>query len=273
MNYLLFGLCFLVTNCVYYMYTKYMRSIVKKNNYTDNLEVISDTVNYTENNETNVLNGVFEIHITVDPKDNFVKLLNFVKKYEKTKGMKVVYAVSSVKNNQYMLSYFTRKADDRLAVNSALYIAEELYNDEIEVIRVKVEGHNVFGTPMTDSEYHSIKEHLYQKYEHMCGKPYFEFHVKVSNNCLKDFCFNVLENDVVKYNNVAISYNMCSSERKPLLTIRVYNKGFLNAQKYKDMVLDELKELGYMFENKIQQEFSIYDSNSVIDSYWLINEM
>lgn len=263
--------------CIY----KYRQGIKKRiyAKHYDSVTLYSDTNNgndidgNTVENTMYVLDGVFEIHITVDPEKNFVKLLNFVKKYEKSKGMKVVYAVSSVKNNQYMLSYFTRKNNDTLAVNSALNIANELCIDGIKVARVKVEGHNVNGTPMTNREYDAIKQYLTNKYDNGCGKPYFEFHVKISNRQTEDLRFDVLENDIQKYNGVAVSHNLCSSDRKPLLTIRVYDKGFINAQKYKDMVINDLKNIGYIFENKIQQEFSIYDSNASIDNGWLINEL
>src|ERR1700681_3204676 len=53
-------------------------------------------------------NGVFEVHITVDPESNYVKLIDYIGN-SKHHSMKIVYAVSTQKNNQYMLSYFTRK--------------------------------------------------------------------------------------------------------------------------------------------------------------------
>jgi len=50
--------------------------------------------------------------------------------------------------------------------------------------------------------------------------------------------------------------------------IQLYH--FKCSVKYKDEVMNSLKERGYVFENKIQEEFSIYDSNSSVDSGWLI---
>lgn len=50
----------------------------------------------------------------------------------------------------------------------------------------------------------------------------------------------------------------------------MYGDGFLNAREQKDKVMNHLKELGYVFESKIQEEFSIYDTNSSIDKGWLI---
>ena len=41
------------------------------------------------------------------------------------------------------------------------------------------------------------------------------------------------------------------------------------SQKYKDSVLNDMRKQGYIFEDKIQQEFSIYDSNSSTDKNWI----
>lgn len=53
-----------------------------------------------------------------------------------------------------------------------------------------------------------------------------------------------LENAVGQFKGAAVSHNMCSADRKPLLTVRVYSDGFLNARKYKDEVMNSLKEMG-----------------------------
>lgn len=217
-------------------------------------------------NDFKCFDGIFEIHITIDPECNYVKLLGYVSQHEKQKGMKIVFAVSSQKNNQYMLSYFTRKTDDRMAIDAAIQVAKELEELEIKILRVKIEGHNCIGTPQTTEDYKIVLKYLQNKYAGMAGTPYFEFHVKVSNaNDITE-----LEFAVSQFKGTSVSYNLCSAEKKPILTIRVYGKGFIDAVKYKDEIMNSLKERGYVFENKIQEEFSIYDSNSGVDSGWLI---
>jgi hypothetical protein len=213
--------------------------------------------------------GIFEIHITVDAQNNYVKLLEYIDYKKKIRKIKIVHAVSSVGNNQYMLSYFTRKEDDLFAVESAKATANELLNlYNIKVLRVKVESHNVDGTPLTLNDYNNVSKYLNVKYNNECNKPYFEFHCKVDFSTeFEDIAS--LESDVKSYNGCAISHNLCSANRKPLLTVRVYDEGFLFAQKYKDKVMNDLKSKHYIFDDKIQQEFSIYDSCPNLDVNWL----
>jgi hypothetical protein len=219
------------------------------------------------------LDGVFEIHITVDPENDFAKLIKFVDKYKK-KGLKIVYAVSSEKINQYMISYFTRKEDEMIVIKTANELGNQINNNGIKVIRIKVEGHNAKGTPMTTKDYELFKEYIIKRSDpdisNHVANPYFEFHVKVGGNKYSPDYYEKLEDAVKGLEGVAISYNMCSANRKPLLTIRVYNDGFLLANAYKDSVMNTLKNMGFSFDDKIQQEFSIYDTNSKIDDGWLV---
>jgi hypothetical protein len=211
------------------------------------------------------MSGTFEIHITVDPKNNYVKLLDFIEARRFERKFKLVYAVSSSESNQYMLSYFTHKSDDRLAVNSALDIAKELEKNNIEVVRVKVEAHDASGIPITDREYRALVKHLIDKYSYESHKQYFEFHCKVNHSELD---LEQLEKDINDYKGTGISYNLCSSNKNPLLTIRAYDVGLTNAIAYKNTVMNHLKRYGYIFEDKIQQEFAVYDTNTAIDD-WL----
>jgi len=197
------------------------------------------------------IKDIYEIHITVDPTNyNYVKLLSFIDQYTEYK-LKSVFAVSSVSNNQYMLSTFIRNTEDE-AINKANYISSLLENDKIKVLRIKVESHSISKFPLTIFD--------------LKTNSYFEFHVKVivGNNT-----YERLDEDIAKYLGVGVSYNLCSKNLKPLLTIRVYNKGFKYACDHKDIILEELKDKGYQFDSKIQQEYSIYDTNVMLDKGWL----
>jgi hypothetical protein len=203
------------------------------------------------------IDGIFEIHITIDPEDNYVNLMSYINKYESERSMKIVFAVSNVKNNQYMISHYTRKTNETDAIESANKIAKEMIDFNIKILRIKVESHNGKNIPQTIEEYNIFSQRcLY--------KPYFEFHVKLS-----DCDFKTLDGNVKQFPGVAISFNLCSRNRKPLLTIRCYDKGFIDAVLYKDKVLNKFKSLGYVFEDLIQQEFAIYDTNAKLDNGWL----
>ena len=215
------------------------------------------------------LDGIFEIHITIDPENNFVKLLQFVNKTSKTTNLKIIYAVSVVKNNQLMIGHFTRKNNEKEAIQAAKHLESEMIAFGIKVVRVKVESHNTGSIPLTKQDYFNFKKYLETKYENYCGSPYFEFHVKVGNNTINDNYMQTLENDTKHFKNVAISYNICSSNCKPLLTVRVRDEGYQMAQNYKDDILNKLKLKGYVFEDKIQTEFSVYDTNENLDNGWL----
>ena len=219
--------------------------------------------------EVKQLDGVFETHITVDPRGNFVGLLDYVRQHEREKGFKLVLAASIVGNNQYMLSHFSRAEDDAIAVANAKRIAEQLAKSGVEVVRVKVEGHGAKGTPITQADYYGFAEYIDKKYAGEAKRPYFEFHVKIAGKHGKPTNAKELERDVAEYKGVAISYNLCSPTKKPLLTIRIYGTGSIGAQEYKDQVMNGMKKIGYVFEDKIQQEFSVYDSNPRLDNGWI----
>uniref|UniRef100_A0A6C0ED06 Uncharacterized protein n=1 Tax=viral metagenome TaxID=1070528 RepID=A0A6C0ED06_9ZZZZ len=187
----------------------------------------------------------------------------------KTTNLKIVYAVSQVKNNQLMISHFTRKNNEKDAIIVARNIEKEMLSYGIKVVRVKIESHNMTSLPLTKKDYEETEKYLVEKYENVCGKPYFEFHIKIGNNTKNENYLETLENEIKHYTNVAISYNLCSANCKPLLTIRVYDQGYQMAQKYKDDILEKLKEDGYVFDDKIQIEFSIYDTNPKLDEGWL----
>jgi hypothetical protein len=209
------------------------------------------------------LNGIFEIHITVHPKNDYTKLLKYVNDRKHERKFKLVFAVSGT-NNQYMLSYFTRKDNEDVAIKSAKDTAKDLEKNDISVARIKVECHDVSNLPVTDNEYEEMKNYLIQKYNNKCGKPYFEFHCKISTNYYIDL--DELEQVVKCYDKCAISYNLCGFSKNPILTIRIYDVGFANAEKCKDTIMNGLKKSGYIFEDKIQTEFSVFDSNPQLDA-------
>jgi hypothetical protein len=237
---ILFGFCLLFCNGFFIFLTQF------KNFFNKNL------------NKKIVNTNLYEIHITVNPENNYVKLLSFIDQYKDYK-LKPVFAVSTVKNNQYMLSCFVLKYEKE-SIEYAKKLGELLEKENIKVERIKVESHNVSKFP---TQVNNGKEFIIDP------NNYFEFHVKVIVN---GNTFEKLEEDVKKYTGVAISYNLCSKKLLPLLTIRIYNKGFPIASNYKDKIMNELKFKNYKFEDKIQQEYSVFDTNRFLDKGWLNTE-
>ena len=252
----------------FYGLYEHSRAVLRKK--SEEIRTLRQSTSTLDSSKSKDMNGIFEIHITINPKNNYVKLLDFIQVNKSKRNFKLVYAVSSAKNNQYMLSYFTRKTDDKLAVESAQEIATELQRENIEVVRVKVEGHDAKPFPLTDRDYLDMVHYLRMKYpgkgskhnHYSSSKPYFEFHCKVNK---PDLDLEDLERYVSSYKGCGVSYNLCSANKNPLLTIRVYDLGFTTASEYKDTVMNDLKSRGYIFEDKIQQEFAVFDSNPDID--------
>ena len=201
---------------------------------------LKNMLNLIETTDTiKPLDGVFEIHITIDHENNLVKILQFVKKMSKTTNLKIVYAVSDVKNNQLMISHFTRKNSEKEAIQTAKFFESEMCAFGLKILRVKIESHNISLVPLTKKDYVKYESYLKKIFENSSGKPYFEFHIKIGNNTIMEDYYQSISNDIKHFKGVAVSYNLCSSNCKPLLTIRIYDEGYQMAQKYKDYVLDQ----------------------------------
>jgi len=235
-------------------------------------------VSKTTNREIGEINGVFEIHITVDHTQGFMKLIDFSNNYEKMGcgSMKVLFAVSHENNNQYMISHFTRKQTSVDAIIKANKIAEEMKESGIIVKRVKVEAIVSAGTqgiPLNKEEYKIMCGKISEvKLQYTICKPYFEFHVKVNHDDELIFKLRSLF-PLLKEIQIAISCNIMSrSGMKPLLTLRMYDMGLVEAQNYKDLILNTCKNNGYILADQIQEEFSIYDSFVEEDKGWITSQ-
>lgn len=285
---------------LYYLFLYFFLAIItfyyynKKN--VDKLNKIIESKNkelehYYNNNLNKIdkelkINGIFEIHITVDNNESYTKLMTFSEKF----GYKFLFAITKENNNQYMISHFTRKTSHIEAIKTALNIANKMTQYNIKIIRTKVELHSIENMPhyKNELEYYNnnlsvsnIKKYLPNyNISDFDFKPYFEYHIKLDTNNNSDL-YEYLENNNI-FNNLCInknednydiscgvSHNICSKNRKPLLTIRIYNCNLFNAIEIKDNILNKLKEDGYKFVDILQQEYCIYDDNSQLDNDWL----
>jgi hypothetical protein len=268
-KFLLFG-SITICICTYILFislvTKKRETIMEPDYIINNK--IKKIYNIDQNNSNTFtcnLPGIFEIHITVDPRNNYVKLVSFIEQNEKIIKLKVIHAITSIGNNQYMISHFTQKDNINDVIDKATYLANKMEEFGLIIKRVKVESHSMVNAPQNNSEYLILEKYLKDTFN--TSKPYFEFHAKV-NNKTDGFTIEKLEQDVAHFGNISVSYNLCSAHMKPLLTIRLFDCGFIEAENYKNYVLNNFKQIGYGFE-ALQQEFSIYDTNQKLDDGWI----
>lgn len=200
--------------------------------------------------------GLVEYHVTVDPENNYINLWS----YTKNNDCKLIYACSKTGEfpNQYMISKFSNKKSFEEMISKLTSIKEKISNEGIKIVRSKIElMMSCEGVPKTKVDY----DNLVSKLPH---KPYFEFHVKFN-----DADYDTVHEICKKYEQTAISVNICGHTKNILLTIRRYTF-FEEAVKDKDEILNYFKSIGYKFKEDIQQEFCIYDDNVELDSGWLV---
>ena len=234
----------------------------------------------SDKREIGDIDGIFEIHITVDHTQGFLALVDFKKRWESgEKGnLKILFAVSNENNNQYMISHFTRKDNIKKAVEKANQIADEMKSAGIMIKRVKVEAmvsNTTKGIPLNTEEYKALYGVLTS--QGFLGKPYFEFHVKIQNYYALnlDGVKTEVQNELDICNTqgdiqIAVSWNLMSKNMLPLLTLRMYDLGLVEAQMNKDIILNTFKSLGYILVDQIQEEFSVYDSFIDEDKGWIV---
>lgn len=202
-------------------------------------------------------NGIFEIHITVDKEPNIL-LLKFASNYYGS--LKIIHAVTSIKNNQYMISRFTRENSIEDAIKEAKKLEKDMKQYGLTILRNKV-------------EYHGNEELL-------TNNDYFEFHIKINisksiNNDIDNEIGSIRKILKTKFSPnkifIGYSYNIMSraSLFDPIFTIRIFEMKLVDAIYFKDMIINKFKNNGYRFADKLQQEVSVYDTNVNLDNDWL----
>lgn len=206
-----------------------------------------------------LITGLHEIHITCSPDDLFK-----LRMYCMDKNLKPILAVAKYGDTpiQPMFSKFKHGTSQQV-LDKAHQMADEMSQIyDIFVTRVKVEAmmHND-GVPKEPNQY---DDEIYASED---TEYYFEFHLKIPVKGSEEW--NELER-VCKQKNAHLSFNAFKKETIPLITLRLSaNLGSIKAVQIKDELLDHLKANGFHTNDGIQCEFSVYDSNPVVDSGWL----
>jgi NifU-like protein involved in Fe-S cluster formation len=205
------------------------------------------------------IKGLFEIHITVNHKQGFIDLYNYVNT-SKDK-LKLVLACMD-KSEQYMLTKWCANKTVNEAIDIANNLADNMKSKGLTVSRVKVESViSNEGVPQTSEDYRLAIEQLSK---HSTNKDiYSEFHYKILNNIeWKDLT------TLAQKHGAAISVNLCGKEKKVLLTLRCYD-GIVEACKVRDFLFKNLQIEGIHLSGEGQSEFSVYDTYPELDKDWL----
>jgi hypothetical protein len=203
------------------------------------------------------IDGLFEIHISVKPEDiALMKLFCFKNNY------KCIMASSLYgdNKNQLMLSKWKNgKSIDCL--EKAKKIEKDLSDFGISVVRTKIESiisnQNVPHDENNDFD----------------ASHYFEFHLKTICNSYD--LWNKINDLTLIYKNknnlkCNTSFNVFNQNIKILITLRIpANYGKIKAEFYKDNLINFYKSNNIHFNDEIQKEFCIYDTNPNYDDNWL----
>lgn len=196
------------------------------------------------------IEGLFEIHISVDPSQIW-QLEQYCNKNKIKKIMAV--APNGKHKNQLMISKWKNGKETDVIKRANLMTDNMSEEFNLTILRIKVEAmSNSKNVPLNEND---------------INDRYFEYHIKyiLDNNDLKKMCKHI-ENT-----NVAISRNIYTkTENSYLLTFRISgNKGFNNAEKIKDELIEKLKEKGFHSNDQIQKEYTVYDTNINLDDGWI----
>jgi hypothetical protein len=156
--------------------------------------------------------------------------------------------------NQLMISKWTTGTVFE-AVSRAKEISDQLKDDGLDVVRVKVEAmaHNK-GVPQ---EANSDADPAH----------YFEFHIKIPID--EHRSWQELE-DLAAAKGCAVSFNAFKDTVAALVTMRVSaSRGYSKAETMKDGLLVALKAGGFSA-GEVQKEFSVFDSRPEYDAGWLL---
>lgn len=209
--------------------------------------------------ETNKINGLFEIHITVDASD-----MHKFRHYCLDKKLKPIMAVSESSKSQLMFSKY-KNGKTTEVLDKAFSMAADMNKEGISITRIKVEsmGSNE-GVPklrVEDNKTHS---------------EYFEYHIKIPidkseeyinlKNMIETYSSTIKLLEPIDDLKIFLSFNAFKKTIDQLITIRIPGYiGSSEAIKIKDDFMTYAKSNGVHTNEGIQFEYCIYDSNMLLD--------
>ncbi len=192
------------------------------------------------------MNGLFEIHVTIDPKDVILFRL-----WALDNDVKAIYILGEIpeltfskyKNGTYETVY-----------DKAMSIARNLILNNITVLKIRIEAIFSNQDSSIDLDTESNNSSYFEfhiKYHIINSKDYYEL-TKISKNFT-----NENKNDGI-YSFVG--FNSLKKNIEPIISLRVPAKfKITGALKFKDKLLDALKINGFKTNEEIHKEYVILD--------------
>lgn len=196
------------------------------------------------------IHGLHEIHISVNPSQ--IALLRWYCKDKKIKPI-LAAALHGDHPNQLMISKYKHGLSKEV-IQRAKLIAADMNKYGLDVIRIKVEAMiHCKGAPSGDEK--PIND-----------EDYWEFHLKIQLDT--SIQHEQLANICSKHGSY-ISFNVLKREFDPLITLRLYKCSYNEAMKKKEDLINSIEKGGFVNNNEIHQELSVYDDNVELDKGWL----
>jgi hypothetical protein len=202
-----------------------------------------------------MIQGTFEIHIIVRPEDQF-HLFAFCKdKGDALIRLRPTCAVTSYGKHliQPMITGWF-KGDEHEAIKQASSISQQMIEYGMHPLRIKVEA-MAHSEGIPDSDF---------------GDHYFEFHFKIQIKGSSDWLS--LAKDCATH-GAHLFFNPYSQTGQfvPVITLRVYDEPCVEGEQRLDRLILYLNEKQYKIEGGIEREYSVLDTNVMLDDGWLFD--
>jgi hypothetical protein len=206
------------------------------------------------------INGKFEIHITVDPKNGVENFKEFCKNEKGIRIKPVLIELPYGESPTQLMTSSHVKGTFANAFQRMKTIEKILEEHGFGIWRSKIEADiSAQGLPQTEETLKTFSEHNY-----------FEFHFKVvipSNDRLTELAQLSLKHGAhLSRNNIATEHPL--KEKYRFVTLRLFHTALPEALARCKALKDGLQEQQWAID-EIEEEYAFYDSNLKLDNGWL----
>jgi hypothetical protein len=204
---------------------------------------------------------MFEIHVLIEPteEEQLNDKIDLVRKMfpllHSCKDMATLTSTGEYPR-QPMVSGFTSTDDRQVAVSLALGVAGYLFDNNIHVVRVKVEKLITLDPDAVDEEYSNVT-----------GDNYYEAHIKIGKSIPDPSTYASLARICLKY-GAQLLFNPYSPKMAPVTTMRMYDTDLCTFKVQHEALVADLEVADFLL-IKQHIEYGVYDSNVYTDEGWL----